>query len=68
MTTSRHFVKFYLLIALFCSLGSPIVLAESGFFASKTPYQVCFTPGEDCTQLIVDNFESSKKIYFCTSL
>jgi phosphatidylserine/phosphatidylglycerophosphate/cardiolipin synthase-like enzyme len=28
--------------------------ALSSYFPSKTPYQVCFTPGQNCTQIIID--------------
>lgn len=34
--------------------------AEQGMF-KDTPYEVCFTPGEDCAQLIVDTIEKAQK-------
>ncbi len=41
-----------LLLLLSLALFIPAANAES-FFPRNTPYEVCFTPGQDCTGLIV---------------
>jgi phosphatidylserine/phosphatidylglycerophosphate/cardiolipin synthase-like enzyme len=35
--------------------------AETAYFSAKTPYQVCFTPGQNCTHLIVDAINQAKQ-------
>jgi len=46
--------NFYIL----CLLMSNLVSADT---FENTKYEVCFTPGEDCTKLIVDTIKKSKK-------
>lgn len=50
-----------ILITAFSVVTSNITFAEKLYFSEKTPYQVCFTPGQNCTQLIVDEINHAKK-------
>lgn len=34
---------------------------DNGYFDESTPYSVCFTPGDECIGLIVDNINKAKK-------
>lgn len=54
------FVSLLVILLTNCIL-IPSALAESGVFLEKTPYQVCFTPGQDCTQLIVNTLDKAKQ-------
>ncbi len=64
MKISKHFKNLCLLVTVISGLSSHVVLAESGIFAAKTPYQVCFTPGQDCTQMIVNAVDQAKQSIF----
>jgi len=35
--------------------------ASALYFAVQTPYQVCFTPGEDCTDIVVKTINDAKQ-------
>lgn len=50
----RIYISLLLLLSLLTSL------AWAATFPSSTPYQVCFTPKEDCTSLIVDLIDQAK--------
>ncbi len=51
-------IKKMLLAGLLIVLPT-LAFAESGLF-DHTPYQVCFTPGEDCTGLITNELATAK--------
>lgn len=50
-----------ILITAFSVVTSNITFAEKLYFNEKTAYEVCFTPGQNCTQLIVDEINHAKK-------
>lgn len=37
-------------------------IANASYFKVKTPYQVCFTPGANCTHLLVDHIKKAKHL------
>lgn len=47
-----------------CTIYSLVLASSSNAFAQtlvKAPYQVCFTPGGECTDLIVSQIDSAEK-------
>jgi phosphatidylserine/phosphatidylglycerophosphate/cardiolipin synthase-like enzyme len=53
--------KTFLLALCSLSLCTPQAFAASEGTFQNTPYTVCFTPGEDCAQLIVDTIQKAQK-------
>jgi phosphatidylserine/phosphatidylglycerophosphate/cardiolipin synthase-like enzyme len=49
-------------LVLFLSLSSCITAANAeSYFSADTSYEVCFTPGQDCTSLIVKSINQAKQ-------
>lgn len=51
--------KIIVLLAL--ALSNIFLSVNAGTFSQNTQYEVCFTPGNDCTMLIVNEINKSKK-------
>lgn len=48
-------------ISIFCLLAFIALTANANTFKNGTHYQVCFTPGHDCTKLLTDQIDHAKK-------
>ena len=46
---------------VFFLLGLSANLAQAAVFPDKTSYEVCFTPGENCTRLITEAINQAKQ-------
>ena len=49
-----------LLLPLLLALCTPAAYADT-FFSKNTSYNVCFTPGQDCTSLIIKSIVQAKQ-------
>lgn len=58
MNKLKFFIQFLVAFILSTTAWS---FTETEHFTNNTPYQVCFTPGENCTKLIVDTINNAKQ-------
>lgn len=56
--------QIYFFIATILIILSVPSLCNAEYFSVNASYHVCFTPGQDCTQMIVDEIAKAKKQAF----
>jgi phosphatidylserine/phosphatidylglycerophosphate/cardiolipin synthase-like enzyme len=63
MKTYQRILYNFIMVCLF-TFSNAASAAEPTKFLNNAPYQVCFTPGNDCTQLIVNTLNKAQESIF----